>query len=174
MKYSTAITGACGEHFVAAYLSGYRLIVAMPRGGIPGSDLFVTNERGGYALRIQVKTGTQSTRNTKWGGPIYLWSTSYAAIDRNDEHLWYAYVWLNGWPDGHGFPEVFFVPSAVVVKCMEECKAGNESWPYFWLKVDEAQQYKGRKGLQPILDVLQPSIGSGASCLDATTEGTIG
>jgi hypothetical protein len=154
MRSTTAIIGACGEHYVAAYLSGFKLIVAMPRGGIPGSDLFVTNERGGYAIRIQVKTGTQATKNTKWGGKIYLWATSYAAINREDEHLWYAYVWLNGWPTAESLPEVFFIPSAIVVKCMKIVRGDNETFPHFWIKVDEAQQYKGCEGLQPILDVL--------------------
>jgi hypothetical protein len=76
-KTSTAIIGACGEHFVAAYLSGFQLTVAMPRGGIPGFDLLVTKEKSGHAIRIQVKTGTQSTRKTKKDGEIYLWSTPY-------------------------------------------------------------------------------------------------
>ena len=97
-KTSTAIIGACGEHYVAAYLSGHNLIVAMPRAGIPGFDLIVSNEKGGHSIRVQVKTGTQATRKTKDEGNIYLWSTSYAAIERDDKYLWYAYVWLNHWP----------------------------------------------------------------------------
>jgi len=44
LRIATAITGACGEHYIAGYLSGHHLIVAMPRGGIPGSDLFVSKE----------------------------------------------------------------------------------------------------------------------------------
>ena len=51
-RIATAITGACGEHYIAGYLSGHHLIVAMPRGGIPGSDLFVAKESGGPALRV--------------------------------------------------------------------------------------------------------------------------
>jgi hypothetical protein len=97
-KQANTITGACGEHYVASYLSGFGLIVAMPRGGIPGCDLLVANETGGHAVRSQVKTGTQATRNTKEYGKIYLWSTSYKVIEKDDKHLWYAYVWLKDWP----------------------------------------------------------------------------
>jgi len=147
-KSTTAIIGACGEHYVAAYLSASNLIVAMPRAGIPGFDMLVSNEKGGHAIRVQVKTGTQATKKDKDVGPIYLWSTSYAAIERNDPYLWYAYVWLNSWPNESKQPEIFFVPSRVVVDCMKECKENNESWPYFWLRVDEATKYKGDSGLE--------------------------
>ena len=117
-KTATAIVGACGEHYVAAYLSGHKLIVAMPRAGVPGTDLFVSLERGGRALRMQVKTGTQATKKDRELGQIYLWQTSYSAMKRDDKHLWYAYVWLKGWPKEDNLPEVFFVPSKIVVDCL--------------------------------------------------------
>ena len=153
-RATTAIIGASGEHYVAAYLSGFKLIVAMPRAGIPGSDLFVSNEKGGHAIRVQVKTGTQATRKDKTEGEIYLWATSYAAIERNDKYLWYAYVYLNGWPNSEKLPEVFFVPSKVVVKCMTECRENEETWPYFWMRVDDAKNYKGNTGVQLLLNAL--------------------
>ncbi len=152
MKIRTAVIGACGEHYVAAYLSGSNLIVAMPRAGIPGFDMLVSNEKGGHAIRVQVKTGTQATKKDKYEGPIYLWSTSYSAIERDDEYLWYAYVWLNKWPNENEHPEkhpeVFFVPSSKVIDVMKECKENNETWPYFWLTVEDAKQYKGESGLK--------------------------
>jgi hypothetical protein len=152
MRSATAIVGACGEHYIAAYLAGHKLIVAMPRAGIPGSDLFVSMEKGGVPARVQVKTGTQAKRNTKEYGLIYLWPTSLDAIERNDKHLWYAYVWLNGWPTGENLPEVFFVPSRRVTRCMKgEVK---ESRPYFWMPVAEAKKYKGRSGLSSLLEAL--------------------
>jgi hypothetical protein len=154
-RSATSLVGASGEHYVAAYLSGFQLIVAMPRAGIPGSDLFVSREKGGHALRVQVKTGTQATRRTKDEGDIYLWSTSYSAIERNDKYLWYAYVYLKGWPSGEDLPEVFFVPSCIVVRCMRECKKNKETWPYFWMRVIDANRYKGRAGLKALLHALQ-------------------
>jgi len=153
-KSTTAIIGACGEHYVASYLSGLNLIVAMPRAGIPGFDMIVSNEKGGNSIRMQVKTGTQATRKTKEDGKIYLWSTSYKAIERDDPYLWYAYVWLNNWPDGDKLPEVFFVPSNVVVEVMKECKENNESWPYFWMTEKDALKYKGNTGFQSLKTAL--------------------
>lgn len=140
---STALIGASGEHYVAGYLSGYELIVAVPRGGIAGCDLLVTNEFKGRAIRLQVKTGTQATRNTKLDGNIFLWSTSYKVIEQNDTQLWYSYVWLNGWPKSENIPEVFFVPSTVVIDCLQACRDSGDTWPYFWLRTDDAQQYRG-------------------------------
>jgi hypothetical protein len=153
-KTTNAIIGACGEHYVAAYLSGHNLIVAMPRAGIPGFDLIVSNEKGGHSIRVQVKTGTQSTRKAKDEGHIYLWSTAYAAIERDDKYLWYAYVWLKGWPQKDNPPEVFFVPSKYVIKVMKECKENNESWPYFWMKKEDAEKYKGDAGFQLLQNAL--------------------
>ena len=154
MKSATAIIGACGEHYVAAYLSGCKLIVAMPRAGVPGCDLLVAKEKGGHPIRVQVKTGTQATRKDKAEGPIYLWSTSYAVIERDDTSLWYAYLWVNGWPKEEKLPEIFFVPSSLVVKCMIGCRERRESWPYFWMRVDEAKRYSGQAGLKGLLDAL--------------------
>lgn len=154
-KRATTIIGACGEHYVAAYLSGFDLIVALPRAGAPGCDLLVTDQRGGHAVRLQVKTGTQSTRNTKWAGEIYLWATSYAAIERSDKHLWYAYVWLKGWPRGDNLPEIYFVPSSVVSATMRKCQEESDKWPYFWFPASHAKKYEGRSGLQAILDGLE-------------------
>lgn len=153
-KPATAITGACGEHYIAAYLSGFQLIVATPRGGIPGCDLLIANERGGHAIRVQVKTGTRSTKNDKDDGPIYLWDTSYAVINRDDKHLWYAYVSLNGWPNKENLPEVFFVPSKVVVTCMKDCRENNEKRPFFWMRADDAKNYQGHSGLQSLFAAL--------------------
>lgn len=149
-KTTTAIIGACGEHYVASYLSASNLIVAMPRAGIPGFDMLVSHEKGGKAIRVQVKTGTQATKKDKVDGKIYLWSTSYSAIDRDDDYLWYAYVWLNNWPSENKQPEVFFVPSKVVVECMKECRDRDEKWPYFWMTFDDAEQYKGNLGLDSL------------------------
>jgi hypothetical protein len=154
-RTSTAIVGACGEHYIAAYLSAFKLIVAMPRGGIPGSDLFVSKEKGGPTIRVQVKTGTLSTKKLKGEGEIYLWATSYAAIERDDKHLWYAYVWLNSWPNKDNLPHVFFVPSKIVVECMKACQKDGDTMPYFWMRVDDAKKYRGHSGLQPLLDALE-------------------
>jgi hypothetical protein len=152
---ATTITGACGEHYVAAYLSGCDLIVAMPRAGTPGSDLFVTREKGGSAVRVQVKTArAEALRNDKEVGRIYLWATSYSVIERDDRYLWYAYVWLNGWPEGGNVPEVFFVPSRVVIGCMKECLANKDTRPYFWLRLNDAERYKARAGLESLLEAL--------------------
>lgn len=154
MRSTTTLVGACGEHYIASYLSGYGLIVGIPRGGVPGSDLFVSKEKGGAAIRLQVKTGTQATRRDKEVGSIYLWATSYAVIERNDSALWYAYVWLKGWPKDDASPEVFFVPARAVIRCMKQCLADKDTWPYFWLRVDEAQRYRGPSGLRPLLQAL--------------------
>lgn len=151
-KSNTTTLGACGEYYVAAYLSHFHLIVALPRAGVPGCDLFVANEKSGPAIRVQVKTGgPRSKKQHKQLGEIYLWWTSFTAIEKNDKNLWYAYVWTNKWlqRDSDTQPEVFFVPSAVVAKTMAEEKAAGEMG-FFWMKVADAQKYKGKAGVKSI------------------------
>lgn len=123
-KTDTAITGACGEHFVAAYLSGHKLIVAMPRAGIRGSDLFVSSVKNGPAIRVQVKTGTQCRRKDPQEGEILLWYASRSAVDQINDYLWYAFVWLNGWPEAEAPPQLFIVPSTLVAARVRSCLVG--------------------------------------------------
>jgi hypothetical protein len=147
--------GACGEFYVASLLSAYNLSVGLPRGGSARSDLFAAQESGGPALRIQVKTGTKSTKNDKEFGPIYLWSTEKKAIDDHDHYFWYAYVWLNGWPIDQNLPKVFFVPSKMVSDCIrEEHRQNGDGWLYFWMRESDAGQYSGMQGLTTMLRVL--------------------
>jgi len=55
-KISTAIKGAIGEFYVASFLSAMGLVVALPRGGVPSSDLIVTTQEGRRSISLQVKT----------------------------------------------------------------------------------------------------------------------
>ena len=155
MTTSNSIIGSCGEHYVAAYLAGHGLIVALPRAGVPGSDLFVGSVSGGNPLRVQVKTGTRSLGNTKWG-KIYQWPTSCSIIDSHHVRLWYAYVWLNGWPAKNGQPEVFFIPSLDVAACMKKERDENKdrpTWrPFFWMDYDDAQQHRDNAGVKSLIE----------------------
>ncbi len=71
-KVATAIIGACGEHYVASYLSGLNLIVAMPRVGISGFDLIVSKEKQGF-------------RHSK---PPWLLGHRSQRIGREESNLW--------------------------------------------------------------------------------------
>lgn len=153
-KRPSVIIGACGEHYLASYLSGFGLIVAMPRAGIPGCDLLVATSKSGRAARLQVKTGTQSTKTHREEGKIYLWWTSPTVIKREDPNLWYAYIWLKNWPHGEQLPEVFFVPAHVVVKCLKQCVRDKE-WPCFWMHADDAKKFEGQFGLRRLMTRLR-------------------
>ena len=127
----------------------------MPRAGVPGCDLFIGKEHGGRAVRIQVKTGTQATKTTKEEGKIYLWSTSYGALKRNTEDLWYAFVWINNWPVKNNHPEIFFVPAKRVITYLKGAKKIKDKWPYFWMKEKEAVKCRGEAGIKTMLKTLK-------------------
>ena len=152
---TTANTGACGEHYVASFLSGWGLIVALPRAGIKGSDLFVAEDDFGHPLRVQVKTGKQSHGSDKIG-EYYVWDTSYKVIGRSDQSLWFVYVWLNGWPEKPNLPELFFVPSNVVINHMKTQEAAKKKRPFFWMYVKDAEDYRGVKGLTLLREAMKP------------------
>ena len=160
-KPSTTIIGAAGEHYVASYLSAisnYQLIIAMPRGGVPGLDLLVTKEYGGHAIRIQVKTGTLPVGKYD-GQKILLWPTGWAAIERRDDYLWYAYLNLNGWPGSGKSPDIYFVPSKKVSDIIAECREDKDTRPYFWIYEDESDRYRGDAGYRSLLAVLDGNEG---------------
>ena len=110
---NNTITGASGEFFVAAYLSALNLVVALPRGGVPSSDLLVTTERGEKTISLQVKTAKKSFNPSKDHGDYLAWEMPNKAITVSDTH-WYAFVDIKNWPKDDKTPEVFLVPSAKV------------------------------------------------------------
>jgi len=156
-KLQSSIIGAAGEHYVAAMLSAKGLVVALPRGGVPSTDLIVTSEVGGRAISIQVKTGTASFQNRKRKPEesYYVWDTKFKAMNLSNDSSWYAYVYLNGWPVEGQMPKVFFVPSCVVAECMRKQQEYGQKRPFFWMYEHEAESYRDLIGCQKIIDHLQ-------------------
>ena len=71
------------------------------------------------------------------------------------QQLWYAFVWLNGWPEQVGnLPKIFFVPSKVVAKCLKETDE-EDKFPSFWMGAADAEQYEGRNGLDLLEDAVR-------------------
>jgi hypothetical protein len=143
------ITGASGEFFVASYLSALNLVVALPRGGVPSSDLLITNERGEKTISLQVKSARKPFNKSIKYGDYLAWPASSKEITVSDKH-WYALVDLKNWPEDDKIPEVFFMPS-------EKFKSGIEKgkWSFFCLSLSEANQYKGQEGHNNLLMELQ-------------------
>ncbi len=146
---------------MAAYFSGHKLLVAMPRAGVPGADIFISKLSDGPAVRVQVKTGTQSFRNSKTDGPIFLWWTSTKSTKNVSQYLWYAFVWLRQWPFSQVSPRIFVVPSAIVAQRVQACLDNNEK-PFFWFHETEAANFEGEAGLNKLVECLDqecnPSI----------------
>lgn len=98
------------------------------------TDLLVTIENGGKAISLQVKTGTTShmTYKRKPENNYWLWDTGFKAMKIDDDHHWYAYVYLSGWPSSQETPEVFYVPSSKVAQCIRD-QHEKEKRPFFWM-----------------------------------------
>ena len=129
-KISSAIKGATGEFYVAAYLSALNLVVALPRGGVPSSDLLVTTPNGSKTISLQVKTATQPENSHRRYGDYLTWAVSTKSRAINSENHWYVFVALRDWPTGN-HPELYFVPSCDVA----------ESLKSEWNKPDETRLF---------------------------------
>jgi len=151
---NNTITGASGEFFVAAYLSALNLVVALPRGGVPSSDLLVTTEKGEKTISLQVKTAKSPFNRSKKWGDYLAWAMPSKPISVSDTY-WYAFVDLNNWPEDDKTPEVFLVPSAKVKSAFEKENKPNAKWFFFVLYLREANQYKGQSGHNSLLKELQ-------------------
>jgi hypothetical protein len=146
-KYDSTITGNCGEHYVASYLAGVEMIVAMTRAGLTGIDLMVTEPGAGRPMKIQVKT-TRGNRGKLKGREFYSWNTSYAVVNKPDSDLWFAYVDLSGWPLSAESPHLFFVPRDFVAARLSADYKPDSSPTYFALYDDEADAFRGANGLE--------------------------
>src|SRR5688572_14909372 len=78
------LTGLCGEHYVAAFLAGCELEVAVPRGGAARSDLFVADTKRGRPVRVQVKSARDPYGAEK-GVDFCSWATDCGIIDTHDD-----------------------------------------------------------------------------------------
>lgn len=156
---NTQLTGLCGEHYVAAMLAGSGLVVALPRGGAARTDLFVADSYRGRALRVQVKAGRQSywKYKRKYEGQAgYSWDSSTSIVNTHDESLWYAFVSLGDWPTSVAAPAVFFVPSAVVARHMQEQLGKPRT--FFWSYESQLQPYRDANGIALLKAALAEEI----------------
>lgn len=155
-KRKSIIIAATGEHYAAAFLSSMGLVVAMPRGGTPSTDLIVTSEKGGRSVSLQVKTGTSShmVYKRKPENNYWLWDTGFKAMNLSNEFHWYAFVFLNEWPSSGRSPDVFFVPSKIVAKCIRQQYDDKQKRPFFWMLEAVAEQYRGLSGFRRLKKVL--------------------
>ncbi len=156
MKTSTAVKGACGEFYVASYLSALGLIVALPRGGVPSSDLLVTTPDGGKTISLQIKTATSPYNPSKKHGNYYAWSCSEKSLSVKSPTHWYAFVDLKGWTNGGENPEIYFVPSGTVAV---ELQKEKEEYPstrlFFCIDEDQIQNFKMKQGSDLLLESLR-------------------
>jgi hypothetical protein len=149
-KLNPAILGACGEYFVASFLSGSGLVVALTRRGVPASDMLITSDMGGQSISLQVKSGGVYSRTTYKKDPEkiqWTWRVGNKdAVHSNDSH-WFAFVFIGEWPLDGDNPDVFFVPSKFVIERAYD-PATNDGW--FWMMETEAKGYRGLKGCEMI------------------------
>jgi hypothetical protein len=156
----TSIRSACGEHYVASYLSGMGLVVGITKAGAPATDLIATSEFGEKSASIQVKTGgihSHIIRKRKPENNAWCWRAGVRPKRSSKSH-WYAFVYVGDWPSGGEMPEVFFVPSKVVA---EKALDPNIVEGWFWISESEAEQYRGKVGYQRLESSLKTSQRSG-------------
>jgi hypothetical protein len=152
-KLQSAILCPCGEHYVASYLSGMGLVVALTRAGSPATDLIVTSVTGGRSVSLQVKAGglySYSVYKRKPENNQWTWRVGKKAMDRAKDLYWFAFVYIGDWPQRQDSPapRVFFVPSKIVAKKLRSNDKSQQDW--FWMLEDEAEPYCGMAGYKKL------------------------
>jgi hypothetical protein len=155
-KISTAIKGAIGEFYVASFLSAMGLVVALPRSGVPSSDLIVTTHDGHKSISIQVKTSLSPINKSKKYGDYWSWDVSKKARENRSKFHWYAFVNAYNWPCSERSPGIFFVPSEVVAETVIEWNEQNAPRLFFKImEVEERGLYEGITGFRQMVLVLK-------------------
>lgn len=167
-KLASAIKGAIGEFYVASYLSALGFVVALPRGGVPSSDLLVTTANGDMTLSLQVKTATKPFNTHGIYGKYLTWGMSQKAKSNNKTTHWYVLVDQHGWPRSGKEPDLYFVPSCDVANCLNtDWNKQDETWLFFPLfdevntetekyttEGENASSYNGLKGFEKLKEAL--------------------
>lgn len=172
---STAIKGAAGEFYVASYLSALGLVVALPRCGVPSSDLLVTTFDCNKTISLQVKTASNAFNRSNKYENYLTWPISIKSKSISEPSHWYVFVNLMGWPNEISSPDIYFVSSIDVANIFKtDWNKDGESRLFFpiFTKISNANKmyingkndadfYKGIKGAQNMLSNLKHSQQSG-------------
>lgn len=138
MNRTTALTGAVGEHLVAAGLSGLGFVVGVPRSGSPAFDLLVGDSNWEHTWAIQVKTSTDAHRPRvkRPDTAFWEWDIGWSAPDYVRKSLWYVLVDLRGWPNpGDKMPELYAMHSEVVAEWTQRIK--DRKWSRALIRLAE-------------------------------------
>jgi hypothetical protein len=114
------LTGAAGEHLVAAQLSIRGFSVGLTRGGSRAVDMLASNADGSRSVAIQVKASCDAWTERKKKKATSHWSfmMSTSDIQKRTSALIYVFVCLKG--QSADSPDYFVVPGDVVSRRLEE------------------------------------------------------
>ena len=114
------LTGATGEHLVAAQLSIRGYSVGLTRGGSRAVDLLASNSDGSRSVAVQVKASVNARVERKKQKEKSNWAfmMSTSDIQKRTSALIYVFVSLKG--RSADSPDYFVVPGDVVSQRLEE------------------------------------------------------
>jgi hypothetical protein len=113
------LTGAAGEHLVAAELSMRGFSVGLTRGGSRAVDILASNGDGSRSVAIQVKASCDAfiERRRKAEQSHWAFMLSTSDIQKRTSALIYVFVCLKG--PSVDRPDYFVVPGDVVSQRLE-------------------------------------------------------
>jgi len=114
------LTGASGEHLVAAQLSIRGFSVGLTRGGSRAVDLLASNADGSRSVAVQVKASCEAWEGRKKQKEKSHWTfmMSTADIQKRTSALIYVFVSLKG--QSVDSPDYFIIPGDIVSQRLEE------------------------------------------------------
>ena len=114
------LTGAAGEHLVAAQLSIRGFSVGLTRGGSRAVDMLASNSDGSRSIAIQVKASCEAWEERKRKREKSHWTfmMSTGDMQKRTSALIYVFVALKG--QSVDSPEYFIIPGDVISQRLEE------------------------------------------------------
>ena len=154
-RSDTQVTAAAGEHFVAFRLSQLGLVVGIPRAGVPGVDLLVTDPNTHAMASIQVKTARSALRTRGRGKNKMVHHLEFPLGQRagttESQDLFVAFVDLHG-RDPASCPDVYLYPSSVVVSSCASW-VDKVKWVRWHVAIADASEFKNN--WNPIMGSLE-------------------
>ena len=150
---SRNLLGSAGVHYVAACFQARDYHAAPTIRNAPTVDLLVSAANGRRHLAVQVKTAQDALRLKGRGGRKrphhyewpFSWSSLKGAARVPRKRFLFALVDMKGFPDG--VPDVFLVPSRVLLRYYRDGLPKKWKWPRYHPSVAALRRYKNNWAL---------------------------
>lgn len=153
---SHQLTGVCGVHYVAAYLSHLGFNAVPTTRNVQGPDLLVSTLTGSKAVSVQVKTTDWAVRTRGRGEskrPHHCeWDIGWSSANLVHSDLFFALVDLKSFSE---LPDVYVLPSSEIHKYFAGADPATWRRARYHPALEEIAPYRNEHGWRLLRAALQ-------------------